>query len=112
VYKSPKKALKSKGLAFAIKKNDPLTTKYVSKTCRTLGTVIGSITTLLNLDTIVLGGGVIEAMSEFMIPKIKLAFKESVLEEPGKGVKIFSTKLGDDAALYGGIALAEEFLSN
>ncbi len=111
-YESPKKALKSKGLAFAISKNDPLAKKYISKACKTIGTVIGSVTTLLNLDTIVLGGGVIEAMSDFMIPKIKSAFKEAVLEDPGKGVKIFSTKLGDDAALYGGIALAEEFLSN
>jgi len=111
-YKSPKKALKSKGLAYAIKKKDPVTTKYLAKSCETIGTIIGSVTTLLNLDTIVLGGGVVEAMSEFMVPKIKSAFKNAVLEDPGKGVKIFATKLGDDAALYGGIALAEEFLSN
>ena len=52
-----------------------------------------------------------EAMDEFMIPQIKSAFKQAVLEEPGKGVKLFATKLGDDAALYGGIALAEEFLN-
>ncbi|MEW6193741.1 MAG: ROK family protein [Bacteroidota bacterium] len=110
-YKSPKKALKSKGLAFAVKKGDPLATKYVSKAAFTIGTVIGSITTLLNLDTIILGGGVIEAMHEFMMPKVKSAYKDAVLPEPGKNVKIVSTQLGDDAALYGGIALAEEFLS-
>ena len=110
-YKSPKKALKSKGLAYAVTHEDPLTTKYISKACKTIGTVIGSVTTLLNLDTVVLGGGVVEAMDEFMIPQIKSAFKQAVLEEPGKGVKIFATKLGDDAALYGGIALAEEFLN-
>jgi len=32
-----------------------------------------------------------------------------VLPEPGKIVKIIATKLGDDAALYGGLALADEF---
>jgi glucokinase len=108
-YKSPKKILKSKGLAMALKKGDPLATKYISKACNTIGTAIGSITTLLNLDTIVIGGGVIEAMGDYMLPKIKAAFKEAVLKDPGKGVKIFATKLGDDAALYGGIALSEEF---
>jgi len=51
-------------------------------------------------------------MHEFMVPIISKAFNESVLEAPGKCVKIFETKLGDDAALYGGIALAEEFLGN
>lgn len=109
-YKSPQKQLKSKALAQAVKKEDPLATKYVSKAATTIGTVLGSITTLLNIDTIVLGGGVIEAMHGFIVPKIKIAFKESVLPGPGRFVKIFETKLGDDAALYGGVALAEEFL--
>lgn len=110
-YKSPKKALKSKGLAEAVKNDDPVATKHVSKACATIGTAVGSITTLLNLDTIVFGGGVIEKLNNFMLPRIKASFREAVLPEPGKGVKIFATKLGDDAALYGGIALAEEFLN-
>lgn len=109
-YISPQKQLKSKALSDAVLNEDPLAIKYVGKSATAIGTVLGSITTLLNIDTIVLGGGVIEAMHRFMIPKIKTAFKKSVLAEPGKHVKIFETKLGDDAALYGGIALAEEFL--
>jgi glucokinase len=109
-YKSPKKTLKSKVLAEAIKKNDAIAVKYVSKAAKTIGTVLGSVTTLLNIDTIVLGGGVIEAMHKFMVPKIKSAFKDAVLPEPGKFVTIHATKLGDDAAIYGGIALADEFL--
>ncbi len=109
-YKSPKKTLKSRALAEAVKKGDKLAVKHVSKAARILGTSLGSITTLLNIDTIVLGGGVIEAMHKFMIPLIKSSFKESVLPEPGKFVKIYETKLGDDAPLYGGIPLAEEFL--
>lgn len=111
-YKSPKKILKSKALADAVHKGDPITVKYVSKSAVTIGTVLGSITTLLNLDTIVLGGGVVEAIGDFMLPKIKKAFKKSVLPEPGKVVKIMKTKLGDDAAIFGGVSLAEEFLNN
>ena len=109
-FQSPTTLLKSKTISEAVLKEDPLAIKYVGKAAKAIGTVLGSITTLLNVDTIVLGGGVIEAMHGFMIPKIKTAFKESVLEEPGKNVNIFATKLGDNAALYGGIALAEEFL--
>jgi len=109
-FQSPTTLLKSKTISEAVLKEDPLAIKYVGKAAKAIGTVLGSITTLLNVDTIVLGGGVIEAMHGFMIPKIKTAFKEAVLEEPGKNVNIFATKLGDNAALYGGIALAEEFL--
>ncbi|PKL82824.1 MAG: ROK family protein [Ignavibacteriae bacterium HGW-Ignavibacteriae-3] len=109
-YASPKKQLKSKTLADAVRKEDPLASKYAGRAASAIGTVLGSITTLLNIDTIVLGGGVIEAMSDFMLPRIEKSFKESVLKEPGGFVKIFDTKLGDDAALYGGVALAEEFL--
>lgn len=110
-YESPKKLLKSRGLALAVKKSDPLAKKYVAKAAVTIGTVLGSLVTLLNLDTIVLGGGVFEAMGDFMVPKVRKAFNKSVLPEPGKAVKIVQTKLGDDAAIYGGIALAEEFIN-
>lgn len=109
-YAKSKKPIKSKALLEALKKEDPIVVKQLTKTGKTIGTVLGSITTLLNIDTIVLGGGVIEAMHDFMVPIISKTFNQSVLEAPGKCVKIFETKLGDDAALYGGIALAEEFL--
>ena len=65
-YKSSKKALKSKKLAAAVKANDPVATKHIAKASASIGTVIGSVTTLLNLDTIVMGGGVVEAISPRM----------------------------------------------
>jgi glucokinase len=104
--------IKSKNLANAISNNDKLVINEIEKACNTIGTVLGSLTTLLNIDTIVLGGGVVEANEKFMISKIKNSFNKSVIESAGKIVKIKSTKLGDDAPLYGGLALADEFLSN
>ena len=72
--------------------------------------VLADITNLLNLDLIILGGGVIEALEKFMIPIIKESFQENVLPSSSKNLKLLPAKLGDDAALYGGIPLAEEFL--
>jgi glucokinase len=46
-----------------------------------------------------------------MLPLIKKSFSEHVLSDSAKGLKIVASKLADDAAVYGGIALAEEFLS-
>lgn len=102
------KPIKSKSLAQAIKKKDPVTLKHVTNASDQIGITLANITNLLNLDLIVLGGGVIEALDKFMIPKIKESFKKNVLKDAGKKIKIVATKLGDDAAIYGGLALAEE----
>jgi glucokinase len=104
------KKIKSNALAKAVASEDKLVIKEIKKASKIIGSVLGSVTTLLNIDTIVLGGGVVEAMDDFIVSEVKKSFKKAVLEEPGKNVKIVSTKLGDDAPLYGGIALVEEFL--
>ncbi|MCU7494282.1 MAG: ROK family protein [Ignavibacteria bacterium] len=102
------KPIKSKGLALAVKKNDPIVIRELTKASGVLGTALANVTNLLNLDMIVLGGGVMESLSKFMVPKIKESFSKTVLSDAGRGVKIVATKLGDDAALYGGIVLASE----
>lgn len=104
------KRIKSKSLLTSIQKRDKVVSRHINSSCNTIGAVLGSITTLLNVDTIVLGGGVVEALGTHMLPRIEKAFFKTVLEEPGKSVKIKLTKLGDDAPLFGGLALAEEFL--
>jgi glucokinase len=106
----PGKPVKSKALSTAVDKGDKVVIKHISEACETIGLVLSDITNLLNLDLIVLGGGLIEALDYFMIPLIKESFNKNVLKASAKGLKILPTKLGDDAALYGGIALAEEFL--
>ena len=106
------KRIKSKSIKSAVDSGDKLVAKHLSNSADVIGTVLGSITTLLNFDTIILGGGVIEAMSDFMMPKIEKAFFKSVLKEPGRIVKLDYTRLGDDAPLYGGILLAHEFLDS
>jgi glucokinase len=111
LIKAGKSKIKSKVLAKAVFDGDKIATKHVDKACNVIGTVLGSVTTLLNIDTIVLGGGVIEAMDEYMMPKIINIFEHSVLPEAGKNVVIVPTKLGDDAPLYGGVELAAEFLN-
>lgn len=102
--------IKSKSLRKAIEQNDKLVVKEMNKACKVIGTVLGSLTTLLNLDTIVIGGGVVEASEEFMVAGITKAFKNAAIKDASKIVKLNATKLGDDAPLYGGYALAEEFL--
>ncbi len=70
-----------------LQQNDPVVIKHISDECETIGMVLANIANLLNLDMIVLGGGLIEALSDFMIPHIKEAFKIHALKESCKRFK-------------------------
>ncbi len=102
--------IKSGALRNAIEKKDKVVTKRINEACEVIGDVLASVCNLMNFDKIVLGGGVIEALGDFMLPKIKEQFDKQVFDAAGKGVKIVPSKLADDAAIFGGLALAEEFL--
>lgn len=104
------KQIKSKALANAVKLNDRITIKHVTQACKVIGTELANITNLLNVDLIVLGGGLVEALDKFVLPIIKKSYKLNALKDSAKGTAIKATKLGEDAALLGGIVLAEEFL--
>lgn len=107
----PNKLVKSRILSEAVKANDELTIKHISNACAVIGQVLANVTNLMNFDTIVLGGGLVEALDKFMLPIIKKSFNENVLKDIANTVEMVSNNLGDDAAIYGGIALAEEFLN-
>ncbi len=102
--------IKSGALKNAIDKKDKVVISRITEACETIGDVLGSVCNLMNFDMIVLGGGVIEALGDFIMPIIKEEFHNHVFDAAEKGVKIVASKLGDDAAIYGGLALAEEFL--
>jgi len=105
-----KERIKSKALFQAIDRNDPVSVKRLNEACEIIGRTLAGISNLLNVDMIVLGGGVIEAMSKHMLPEIKKSFYKNVMKDAAIGLRIVSSKLADDAALYGGLALAKEFL--
>ena len=71
---SPNKPIKSRMLAAAVKSNDRLVIKHISNACDTIGLVLANTANLLNFDMVVLGGGLIEALDYFMLPKIKESF--------------------------------------
>lgn len=104
------KPVKSRALSEAVKKEDKVVKKRLDEACAVTGLVLSNITNLLNLDLIVLGGGLVEALDYYMIPRIREAFKKNVLKESAKGLRIRPTKLGEKAALYGSIPLVEEYL--
>ncbi len=105
-----KTRIKSKSLLDALIAGDSLTVKQVAKASETIGKTLAGVNNLLNLDMIILGGGVIEAMKKYTMPTIKQSFKDFSFRDSAKTTKIIATKIADESALWGGIELAREFL--
>lgn len=109
-YLRTRKRIKSGSLKTAIEKKDKVVIKRVTEAGETIGVVLAGLANLMNFDMIVLAGGLIEALDKFMLPIIKKSFNNFVLKDSAAGLKILPSKLADDAAIFGGIALAEEYL--
>lgn len=102
--------IKSKSLAEAVKQKDKIVLQHLKNACDVIGLVSANVSNLLNVDMIVYGGGLMEALGDVLLPMIKMSYYKHIFTDAYKGAKLVKSKLGDDAALYGGIALAEEFL--
>lgn len=109
-YVKSGKKIKSGALRNAIAKKDKVVVKRITEASETIGQVLAGLANLMNFDMIVLAGGLIEAAGNFMLPVIKSSFDKHVLKDSANGLKILPSKLADDAAIYGGIALTEEYL--
>ena len=98
--------IKSRFLRKAIKKQDALTIKILTKAAKNLGVACISIRHIFDPEMIVLGGGVMEACGDFMLPVVeKTIQKDKFFSDIGR-CEIVTSKLGDDAIMLGAIALA------
>ena len=100
-------SIRSGALAEAIKKGDTVIEQIVKDAAGHLGTAIGGLIHLLAPDIVVLGGGLVEAMSELYIETVTAAAKKWVLPSYAKTYEIVAAKLGDDAVALGAAAWAE-----
>ena len=60
---------------------------------------------------VILGGGVMEAFGEHILPVVRKVVKRSVLPLAGDNVQIVPALLGDDACVRGAAVLARQQLS-
>lgn len=86
---------------------DDLAQEILYRASWALGVGIGNVANLINLQRFVLGGGVTKAGEDFWEVLRKVA-RETAL--PEVNFEIVSAALGDDAPLWGAVALAEDVL--
>ena len=98
--------LRSGDLRKAIRRGDKFVEKVVREAARYTGIAVANVINLFNPEVVVLGGGIIEALAEEIMPIITDTALECALPGTTKGIEIIASKLGDDAGIVGGAVLA------
>jgi len=92
-----------KGLAVG----DPTTLQAVSDAQGVLGLLIASVVNLLDPESIVMGGGLVESLGEaFLEPVREVAYANFFLQQDAHLVQIVPAALGDDSVVLGAAVLA------
>ena len=98
--------LRSGDLRKAIKRGDKFVEKIVEEAAAFTGIAVANLINILNPEVVVLGGGVIEALENEILPVVIKEAKEHILPGTGKGIEIVASHLGDNAGITGGAVLA------
>ena len=98
--------MRSGDLRKAIRRGDKLATKVVETAAEFAGIGVANLINVLNPEIVVVGGGVIEALADEMMPTLIKAAKEHVMPGTMSGIEIKASKLGDNAGITGAAVLA------
>ncbi|MFW5681487.1 MAG: ROK family protein [Phycisphaeraceae bacterium] len=103
--------LRSKVLSQAYAAQDPLVREVLDQAARDIGYAAANVVTLLSLPCVVLGGGLVEAIEDAWIDKVRDAFNEVVFPHSLRDTQVRVSTLGDDAGVIGAALLAEEMVA-
>lgn len=98
--------LRSGDLRKAIRRGDKFVDRVVEGASEYIGIATANLVNILNPEVVVLGGGVIEALSDEMMSVIVETANDYAMPGTMKGVEIIASKLGDSAGITGGAVLA------
>ncbi|NQU26593.1 MAG: ROK family protein [Candidatus Nealsonbacteria bacterium] len=98
--------IRSGMLRRAMAAGDELVTKIMHRATEVIGYACLTVRHLLDPDVIVLGGGVVEGNSRFMMPIVESIVASDQLPGAREGGRVLLSALGDDAVVLGAVALA------
>lgn len=106
------KKIKSGSLAKSIEAGDKAVLDLIVQKAQLLGASMASVVNLLSPQLIVLGGGLMEAMPEIILPEARKSMKQLAMPPLVKGVKVAAAKLQDYAIVKGAAKLAADTLNS
>jgi glucokinase len=99
--------VRSGALQEALRRSDELVASVLRGAAEVLGHACVNVRHLFDPSVIVLGGGVIEACADFVVPIVQQVVSRDPLAG-GEGGQVLVSRLGDDAVPLGAVALARE----
>ena len=102
-----KKSFTAEDIAHQAKEGDDFALMMIERTGKYIGTAVATVINLLNLERIVLGGGVMDAGSLILNPIIQEA-KRRAFQPCFEATEIVAANLGLDAAPIGAALLARD----
>ena len=103
VERSGSGRMKSGIIARALADGDPLAVELLDEAVGALGLGIASAVTLVDVTTVVLGGGITEKLGQPFVDRVAAAVRGRVLA--GLSIAVVPAALGDDAGVIGAAAL-------
>jgi glucokinase len=100
--------LRSGDLRKAIRKGDGFVENVIEEAAEYTGIAVANLINVFNPQTVVLGGGVIDALGDEMMAIIVETAEDYVMSGTGKGIEIVASKKGDDSGIIGAAVLARK----
>ncbi|GAK58484.1 ROK family protein [Candidatus Vecturithrix granuli] len=91
----------SSALSKALKKNDKVVKKALKRSAKAIGVAAANLITATGVEAIIIGGGVIEEMGDFFMPRIEKSMRANTFDNGSVGVELRQAALGDDAVALG-----------
>jgi glucokinase len=98
--------IRSRILATAYRHGDALVREVIHDACEFIGIGAANLINVLNPQAVILGGGLIEALGNRMLPRINRAAMAHVIAATPQRVRILDSGLGDDAGILGAALVA------
>ena len=99
--------IRSGALAASVAAGDATVETIVREAARHVGRAVAGVVNLLGPDMVVLGGGLVEAMTDLFVNEVGEAARLRVLPSLVESFEVVAARLGDDAGVMGTAAWAQ-----
>jgi glucokinase len=98
--------LRSGDLRKALKRGDKFVERVIEEAAEYTGIAVANLINVFNPEVVVLGGGLIQQLSDDMMAIIVETALDNAMEGTSKGIDIVASELGDEAGITGAAVLA------
>lgn len=102
--------IRSGALGRSVAAGDTAVERIIRDAAAKVGWTMAGVVNLLAPDVVLLGGGLVEEMSDLYVGEVKRALKDRVMPSFRKSYKVVAAELGDDAGVVGAAAWVQHMV--